>query len=115
MNDERTHELVAAWHTADDYRTRLQRRWPLIRLVMWLLAAPAVVLLVLGYSAVYPIVLTVAGLAIAGDHALREMYADRARSEAWQALVEHTSRSGASLGRLLDEDAGDEHTSGGER
>lgn len=114
MTDERTHNLVTAWRAADEHQTRVGHRWPRIRLVMWLLAAPAVALLVLGYSAVYPLALTLVGLAVAGEHALREMHADRTRNEAWTVLTEHARLNGLSLGLLLDDDS-DAYTAGGDR
>lgn len=111
MSDtDRTRELVAAWHAANDRYNRLDRRWPWIKTAMWLLGAPAVILLALGWSALIPVLLTLAALALGSDQVLRMIHADRVRDAAQEALAEHTGLGTAELERLIDQtetEAGD--------
>lgn len=94
--------LVAACRNAEDRSSRLNDRWPLVLdLVMWPAALAAVVLLVIGSSALVPALLTLAGLLVAGVHIARMRRADVARAQALDDLAAYTGLSDEELTRLV--------------
>lgn len=93
--------LVTACRNADDRSSRLNGRWPLVRLVTWPAALAAVVLLATGSSALVPALLTLAGLLVAGVQLERMRRADVASAQAWDDLAVYTGLSGEELLRLV--------------
>jgi hypothetical protein len=98
-------QLVDAWRTADDRYGRLNGRWPLVRLVMWPAALVAVALLVTDSSGLAPVMLTLAGLLVAGVHIERMHRADVALAQAWDRLADHTGLPDEELVYLVRDDA----------
>lgn len=97
--------LVTAWRDTNDRYSRLNDRWPLVLdLVMWPAALAAVVLLVIGSSALIPALLTLAGLLVAGVHIERMRRADVARAQTWDDLAVYTGLSDEDLAHLVRED-----------
>lgn len=90
MTDNHGLELVAAVRAAGTRRETLNRQWRRTRPVMWLLAAAAITLLALGSPIAAPAVLTLAALAIGGNHVRRNIRADRDWDQAWTAFAEYT-------------------------
>lgn len=98
-------QLVDAWRDANDRYGRLNGHWPLVRLVMWPAALVAVALLVTDSSGLAPVMLTLAGLLVAGVHIERMHRADVALAQAWDRLADHTGLPDEELVYLVRDDA----------